>query len=403
MKITDFFKNMMNRIKGKDKSQNQFLLDVPNGLYSDLISSEKIEGIISKMPENLTKIEKAYYVYIELGKILKESPTFVFTNGEGKKEHYNDKIDSDYYGICKSISELYVSVLKDKRIGIDADLVKKYPDAPTTHVDTVLNIDGKHYMANLISDLSRIKTAKRVNSFGFNLDRRLPNKEQEADNLEYLSRLKQHYGEISTIDRKEIEQMDKKIGYSYYMPNMKLENDRGMYTEDVIDALKQDMENPESFKKYVLHGKDVPPEYRIKYLLDYIMGNIDKYSTYNGEMGYLERIIYYIKIAEKMLSREEQSRIEPYVAMLNDDPKDLISILKVKVPGYKPDGEEPRDIVYYVFSNDENKYVEKSPVEMKAILEDLKGKKMRIVGNVDRYNPKSLDVLEMKDRGERED
>ena len=45
-----------------------------------------------------------------------------------RNEKYNDVIDDKYYGICKSISELYVSILKDKRIGISAELVKKYPD-----------------------------------------------------------------------------------------------------------------------------------------------------------------------------------------------------------------------------------------------------------------------------------
>ena len=53
--------------------------------------------------------------------------------------YYNDKIDSEYYGICKSISELYVSILRDKRIGISADLVKKYPE----YAKDLLNLNKK--------------------------------------------------------------------------------------------------------------------------------------------------------------------------------------------------------------------------------------------------------------------
>ena len=90
------------------------------------------------MPKNLSKIEKAYYVYLELGKILSENPEFVFNNREEKERSYNDVIDSKYYGICKSISELYVSILKDKRIGISADLVKEYPENTLTHIDAIL-------------------------------------------------------------------------------------------------------------------------------------------------------------------------------------------------------------------------------------------------------------------------
>ena len=95
------------------------------------------------MPKNLSKIEKAYYVYLELGKILSENPEFVFNNREEKERSYNDVIDSKYYGICKSISELYVSILKDKRIGISTDLVKEYPEKTLTHIDAILKIDGK--------------------------------------------------------------------------------------------------------------------------------------------------------------------------------------------------------------------------------------------------------------------
>lgn len=76
-------------------------------------------------------------------KIVNENPQFVFTDTEGKEKHYNDAIDNEYNGICKSITELYVSILWDKRIGISADLAKKYPESPITHVDTILKIDGK--------------------------------------------------------------------------------------------------------------------------------------------------------------------------------------------------------------------------------------------------------------------
>ena len=115
MKIVYYLKKIINKLK--NKKQNQILLDSPKGIYKNLINSSDIDNIINKMPKNLSKIEKAYYVYLELGKILSENPEFVFNNREEKERSYNDVIDSKYYGICKSISELYVSILKDKRIG----------------------------------------------------------------------------------------------------------------------------------------------------------------------------------------------------------------------------------------------------------------------------------------------
>lgn len=108
MKIVNYLKNFINKLK--NKKQNQLLLDSPKNRYTNLINSYEIENIINNMPQNLTQLEKAYYIYLELGKIVSESPQFVFTNREGKEKHYNDVIDSEYYGICKSISELYVSI-----------------------------------------------------------------------------------------------------------------------------------------------------------------------------------------------------------------------------------------------------------------------------------------------------
>lgn len=169
MRIVDYLKNFINKIKSK--KQHQLLLDSPRNFYTDLINSPKIDTIINNMPQNLSQIEKAYYIYLELGKIVSESPQFVFADRERKEKHYNDPIDNEYYGICKSISELYISILKDKRIGISADLVKRYPENPITHIDTILKIDEKNYITNLVSDLSRIKTSRRVNSFCFDLSR----------------------------------------------------------------------------------------------------------------------------------------------------------------------------------------------------------------------------------------
>ena len=110
-----------------------------------------------------------YYVYIELGKILKEDPNYALRSDDEKKDHYDDKIDEELYGICKSMSELYVSILK--QIGIDADLIRNAPErTDASHVDTVLKIDGKVYLANLISDLANIKAGRRTHSFGINVD-----------------------------------------------------------------------------------------------------------------------------------------------------------------------------------------------------------------------------------------
>lgn len=380
MKIVDYLKNFINKIKSK--KQNQLLLDSPKNLYTDLINSSKIDTIINNMPQNLSELEKAYYIYLELGKIVSESSQFVFTDREGKERHYNDAIDSEYYGNCKSISELYISILRDKRIGISADLVKKYPESPITHVDTILKINGKNYIVNLISDLSRIKTSRRVNSFCFDLSRTESNPITREDNKSYLERLEHYYGKVDSLTREDIEQLDKKLGYSF----------RGLYTEDTIELLRKDMNNPESFREYVLHNQDVPEEELLKYKLDYIFENINKLTVYNSNMNYLENIRYYLYVAKKILSLEEGSRIQSYVATVGDDLSNIISILKVKPLNKSND---KNNNIYYLYSIRDKKYIGKTPEEMKQFIDGMDKDSLYIVGTFDRFNPRETNELEL--------
>ena len=390
MKIVDYLKNFINKIKRKNL--NQLLLDSPKNLYTNLISNSEIDNIINNMPQNLSQIEKAYYIYLELGKIVSENPQFVFTNREGKEQHFNDMIDSKYYGICKSISELYISILRDKRIGISADLVKKYPESSITHVDTILKIDGKNYIANLIRDLSRIKTSRRVNNFCFDLSRPVNDPRLKEENESYLKRLEHYYGKIDSLTREDTEKLDKKLGYSFFIPQKSKDNERGIYTEDVIELLRKDMDNPESFKKYVLHNKEVPKEELLNYKLTYIFENINKFTDYNSKMNYLENIRYYLYVAKKILSPEEGNRIQAYVATIGDDLSNIISILKIK-PIKKSD--DRNNNIYYIYSTEEQKYIGKTPEEMKKIIDNIDKDSLNIIGTFDKYQPRKIDELEL--------
>ena len=390
MKIVDYLKNFINKIKRKNL--NQLLLDSPKNLYTNLISNSEIDNIINNMPQNLSQIEKAYYIYLELGKIVSENPQFVFTNREGKEQHFNDMIDSKYYGICKSISELYISILRDKRIGISADLVKKYPESSITHVDTILKIDGKNYIANLIRDLSRIKTSRRVNNFCFDLSRPVNDPILKEENESYLKRLEHYYGKIDSLTREDTEKLDKKLGYSFFIPQKSKDNERGIYTEDVIELLRKDMDNPESFKKYVLHNKEVPKEELLNYKLTYIFENINKFTDYNSKMNYLENIRYYLYVAKKILSPEEGNRIQAYVATIGDDLSNIISILKIK-PIKKSD--DRNNNIYYIYSTEEQKYIGKTPEEMKKIIDNIDKDSLNIIGTFDKYQPRKIDELEL--------
>ena len=196
MNLIDLLKQLKNKIKVRKK---QKLLESPKNKEDDILNNSKIQNIINNMPQGLSKIEKAYYIYLELGKILNENTEFVFNSREYKEEHYNDPTNEKYEGVCKSLSELYVTVLKDKRVGIEAETVEKYPKKPLSHVDTILKIDGNAYVANLIADLSRIKTSRRTNWFCFDLSRPTGKRAVDIDRADYLHRLEQKYGKIDNL------------------------------------------------------------------------------------------------------------------------------------------------------------------------------------------------------------
>ena len=385
-------KNIFNRLKNRIKlGKKQKLLESPGIKKEDILNNTKIEHIINNMPQGLSEIEKAYYIYLELGKILNENAEFVFNNSEYKEKHYNDRTNEKYEGVCKSISELYVKILTDKRIGIEAETVEKNPEKPLSHVDTILKIDGKIYIANLIADLSRIKTSRRTNWFCFDLSCPTGKRAVDIDRADYLQRLGQKYGKIDSLSREEVEKLDKKFGYSFFIPKIQESNERGVYTEDTIKSLKEELDNPELFKKYVLHKKDVPKKDYLRYKLDFIFENIHSLTDYNANPRYLENIRYYSYLAEKLLSKEENKRITAYAATVNNDFSNIISIIKVK----GMDTDDSKENFYYVYSNFDKKYVRKEAKVIKKYIDGLDKNSLKIIGTFDKYSPRDINELEL--------
>lgn len=391
MKIIDYIKEKL----FKKENENPLSLPQPPHLYDNLVKRKEIDSIIANMPNNLTQIEKAYYIYLELGKLLSESPKFVFSDFHKKHQIYNDEINSNYFGICKSISNLYVRILTDKRVGIEAQCVKQHPGSPVSHVDTLITIDGKHYLCNLISDLSRIKTSRRVNGFAYDI---IGNEAQQSSTNYYADLLNSYYGDIDFLLREDIEQMDKKLNYSFFIPQYTSEDERGIYTDDTIELLKKEFNDPELFKKYVLHGRDVEEENILKYKLEYLFENINNITDFNysdskkKEINYLENIRYYMKIAQKLFSPNELSRIQAYAITHKNNVKNIMSVIKVKPLNSSNPNEKN---LYYMYSNSSKKYYRMYPDDLKYILESKNLYDINIIGTFDKYDPRDIDELEL--------
>lgn len=343
---------------------------------------ERIEHIIEKMPENLTQMEKAYYVYLELGKELCESQEFIYSTREEKVRDYNQRVDDRFEGICKSMAELYVDILTDPRVGIEAETVMKYPGAELSHVDTIMKINGKTYIANIIADLSRIKSHEKTKKFGYEVDPEGVRKAVRIDNELYKFNLEGQYGKIDTIPADELEKMDSKLGYTLRTKG------KNIYLSDTLIQLQKEMNDENLLKEYVFKREDVPESERLIYKLDYLADNMDGIIDKQGRINYLDMIRIYMQVAGTVLKPEEFARLKSYTIARNGNVHDLVSIIKVKPFAKEPNGQN----TYYMYSNESQKFQKKSKKEITDIIQNDNNK---IVGTADRNNPINKDDIEL--------
>ena len=365
MDLLYFFKER----KRRKEEKKRLLLQSPKRLYKDKMKSDEIESIIKSMPPNLTETERAYYIYLKLGEILKEDPDFFSANDAEREIIYDYKIDKNNEGICKSISELYISMLRDKRVNVKAQMVRMHEYSPISHVDVILNADGKKYIVNLISDLYRIKTGSKIMNFGFDLEHMPVSQREQMDNYLYLKRIERHMGHIDVMPREEIEKMNKKFGYTYFdiTEDSKL---KGIYAEDTIELLKKEFENEDSeeFKQYVLKGQTVDKDDVLLYKVEYIIKNIKKLVEFTGNLNYRDINHMYQRVVTKVLNEDELGRIEWYEDFLGMRFRDRLSIVKVKPT--KEGARKGKRSVFYKKLRNEIEYTPTSVDEFTTIIAD---------------------------------
>lgn len=323
--------------------------------YSELIKTDKIQAIFENMPNGLTKMEKAYNVYIELGKIVSRDPNFFLGPLKNRIEHYNDNIDDSFLGICKSILELYVTILKDKRIGVEADLIRKHPDEPIgNHVEAILKIDDKNYVVDLISDLVNIKTNRRLNNFAKNL---------EGIHDDFYNNIIEEYGELSHLSRAELERMDLKLKYSYgRIQSENGDNERGIYTNDVFHRLEEELKDPEKVKKYIIKDNKIKKadilDFKIKFLCEHMDDFIETSENLNG----IELSMAFDRLIKLWTSGEEYQRLHYYEVKVGETNRDFISILKARPL------DKTGSNTYYLYTKGQKTY---RPITMEEIKEYL--------------------------------
>ena len=224
-----------------------------------------LEQIISNMPDNLDDLEKARYIYIELGKILEFNTTTMF-NSKSKhyfKKYYYKSIDINNCSnkvTCTNWCEIYIKLLK--KVGIKAQKYSEYK----SHAWVVIELDKKIYADATLgsfSDLARIKSNLKPINF-------VPLIHNKKDNLKLEPYSKDFSNKIDSID--------KKLGYKLERKN----------AHDALINLKNEVSNlPDTIAKvnYIFAHIDLSnfgfyegKEY-IKYVFDFV--GINDVMTFN--------------------------------------------------------------------------------------------------------------------------
>lgn len=272
------------------------------------------ERILKKIPEGLSDLEKARFVYLELGKMVSFNEEYWFGNSKIKNKIYksqtkiedlkdikNNKI------ICVSLSNLYNYMMG--RIGIKA--VQAHDVNDSRHVYSEFEIDGKRYKADLQKDLHFIQTKRRTWEFG-EIDVSV------AD---------------SEVNTEEIEKIDAKIGYSY--------------------------QGEKNFRRLIANiENEIKKVDELDKKMNIILNKISEYEDIS-KMGYSEKIWYYYYIIKRMLTLQEKKReCENQLYTEDNDKRKYTCCISV----LKRDGEFYR----MIYSEKNGKFI---PVEDKILIE----------------------------------
>lgn len=222
------------------------------------------ENILRRMPANLTQMEQARYIYLQLGKLFTFDEKYWLGNSKTRRMIYKSakkiKTPKDLKNnkvICVSLTNMYNSLLQ--RMGIEAEAVHAEDDL---HVYTIFKIDGVEYEADLQRDMKFIQAHRKTRSFG-----------REPD-----------YSTRKLISDEQMQEMDDKFGYTY-------EGDE--YLAILIDRLRDKLE--------LLPNMEQKIEYALK--------KIENFEA-DTDMGFVEKMLYYEMILPDVLSSKESKKVQ---------------------------------------------------------------------------------------------
>ena len=232
-----------------------------------MFDSEKLVKEVNTRGKDWSQLEKARYIYIQLGKYYVYDHRFVSTEKLSERKRIanldiKDIVDNKI--VCVSAAKIYTNLLG--QCGIDAKTVFIAPDEKDPkdvgHAYTKVIIDGKEGPAGLIKDLSNIKAGFKTEDFLKEIKEEQV--EQEKERLRKLGLSEDRINEeiekrracILELSQDELRKIDEKIGYTQ----------DGKYLDDIFDEIKEEFSKMMDDPKF----SDLPKESIIAYQIDFI-------------------------------------------------------------------------------------------------------------------------------------
>ena len=246
----------------------------------------KYIDLLKEIPEGLSELEKARWLYLKLGKTMTYDMNVFYLRDELLGKKYNQKVNiRDYESshlVCKSISEIYIDLLKE--LGIESELVEVSKDYKFNHVGTKIKFsDGLITFADLTLDLYRIQTGMRTQNFAYT---------SPGDDYDIIS-------------RKELREIDNKLGYTF----------KGVYLDDFIDFVSGELKNEEKVKRYLLDGKESSSFAQAEIISRKI--NFLQKHVLPSDLGYVESRNLLLEALGKCLTNEESMYVKQYDLVRN--------------------------------------------------------------------------------------
>lgn len=279
------------------------------------------EKILKKMPEGLTKIEQARFIYIELSKLVVFDENFRLGRFLEKNKIYKsskkiselkDVIDGRI--TCVSLTNIYNRLLNE--IGIESAACRN--SDKSKHVYTVFKVDGNVFKADLQQDLKYLQSRRRTNHFG-----------------------KAILKNDKDLTKEELEEIDHKLGYKYE-------------GEKLVNSIKEGIALKCKEENISLTDK-------LKFIFKCVQD-----VSYIKTMGYVERRKFYEQVIIEILDREAQGVHFADLKVIGEDRKytQCLSVEK----GYKKYDR-------FIYSHKEEKFL---PIDEEK-LEELVPSRLKLV------------------------